>query len=203
MRSFLKVRNHKRDLSLTIVVTILAVLITLVVNLLILKPTYKSSLSMVVFPSSNASTDNSLNYNNTLMYENLVKTYCEFAKSRTVAEDVISDLNLNISVSKFSSMLSVAPKPNTQFLVITVTDTNQAEATKIADKVSEDVIKVSTNILSNEMIKVLDSASPDNSSLVPPAARNTIIAFFVGLIISLGLVCLLESIDKNDDKEIS
>jgi capsular polysaccharide biosynthesis protein len=110
----------KKRWLLLVVITLVATLISGVASYFVIKPTYKSDISVIIQKpdNSDANTSNSsLNYNDVLMYQKLVKTYSELTKSRTVAEDIIQKLNLNAKVEAVQGMISVAPKGDTEFFL--------------------------------------------------------------------------------------
>ena len=130
------------------------------------------------------------------MYQKLVKTYSEFTKSRKVSEHVIQALNLNIEPSQLQSMVSVQPKGDTEFLTITVKSKDPTEAKDIANQLARSLKYISNDVKKVDNVQLLDEAleptAPDN----PKPKLNMAIAFFIGIMVSLGIAFLLEYLDN-------
>jgi capsular polysaccharide biosynthesis protein len=188
----------KKRILLVILITIASTVLSGVLSYFVVTPTYKSDISVIIGKIENRDADapSQDNYQDVMMYQKLVKTYSEFAKSRKVSEHVIAALKLNIEPSKLQSMVSVAPKGDTEFLTISVKSKNPKEAMDIANQLAKSLKFISTDVKKVDNVQLLDEAllptSPDN----PNPRLNMAIAFFIGLMISLGIVFLLEYLDN-------
>jgi capsular polysaccharide biosynthesis protein len=187
----------KKRWSLLVVVTLAATLISGVVSYFVIKPTYKSDISVIIQKTDNGDSKNtSMNYNDVMMYQKLVKTYSELAKSRTVAEHAISALGLDMKPDTLRGMITVAPKGDTEFLTITVTSKDAQQSMSLANQLAKSLKEVSVQIKKSDNVQILDPAqlptSPDN----PKPLLNMAIAFFLGLMVSVGIVFLLEYLDN-------
>lgn len=187
----------KKRWSLIVVITLIATLISGVASYFIIKPTYKSDISVIIGKqdAGDAKTTTQ-NYNDVMMYQKLVKTYSELVKSRTVAENAIQKLSLNMKAEQLQGMVSVAPKGDTEFLTITVKSKDAKQAMEIANQLAVSLKEVSLNIKKVDNVQILDPAelptSPDN----PKPKLNMAIALFLGLMVSVGVVFLLEYLDN-------
>jgi len=126
----------------------------------------------------------------------MVKTYSEFAKSRTVSEDVIEKLKLEVTPSELLSMITVAPKGDTEFLTITVKAKDPEEARKIANQIALSLKSVSKEAKKADNVQLLDEASLPSSKDSPKIFLNIIIALFLGVMVSIGLVFIIEYLDN-------
>jgi len=186
----------RKRISLIILITLVATVTSGVLSYFVIKPVYKSDISVIIGKNDK---DNSLqkqNYTDIMMYQQMVKTYSELAKSRKVAEDVISKLELNMNPASLLSMVTVSPKGNTEFLNIAVKSKEPEQAMKIANQLAKSLKEVSASVYGSDNVKLLDDAllptSPDN----PKPKLNMIIALFIGLMVSVGIVFLLEYMDN-------
>lgn len=181
---------------LIVLITLAATLLSAVVSFFVIKPTYKADISVIIGkPKSEASTDQT-NYNDVMMYQKLVKTYSQFAKSRTVAENVINKMNLNMKVETLQSMISVSPMGDTEFLTITVKSKDPKQAMQIANQLAKSLKEVSYNVKKADNVQMLDEAQLPTSPDSPKPLLNIAIAFFIGLMISVGVVFLIEYLDN-------
>jgi capsular polysaccharide biosynthesis protein len=131
-----------------------------------------------------------------MMYQQLVKTYSEFVKSRAVGEDTIQKLNLNMKVETLQGMLSVAPQGTTEFLTITVKSKDAKQAMEIANQLALSLKDVSKNVTKSDNVEILDKAQMPTSPDSPKPKLNMAIAFLLGLMVSAGVIFLLEYLDN-------
>lgn len=182
--------------ALIVAITLISTVTSAVLSYFVIKPTYKADISVIIGKQENDPSAPKINYNDVMMYQKLVKTYSEFAKSRTVAEDVINKMNLNIKVEALQSMISVSPKGDTEFLTITVKSKDPKTAMNIANQLAKSLKEVSANVKKIDNVVLLDDAqlptTPDN----PKPLLNIIIAFFIGVMVSIGLAFLIEYMDN-------
>lgn len=186
----------KKRILLVVLITIGATALSAVLSYFVITPTYKADISVIIGKTENDFQSPQVSYNDVIMYQKLVKTYSEFAKSRRVSEHVIESLNLKIEPSELQGMVSVAPKGDTEFLTITVKSKEPKEAKDIANQLARSLKYISNDVKKVDNVQLLDEALeptvPDN----PNPKLNMAIAFFIGLMISLGLAFLLEYLDN-------
>jgi capsular polysaccharide biosynthesis protein len=188
----------KKRWLLILAITVSAAAISAVVSFFVIKPTYKSDISVIIgkTDTSLGGSSQTANYNDILMYQKLVKTYSELAKSRTVAEHVIKSLDLNMTPGALQGMISVSPKGDTEFLTIAVTSRNAEQAMNIANQLARSLKAVSIDVKKMDNVSILDAALLPTSPASPRPMLNIAIAFFLGLMVSVGLVFLLEYLDS-------
>ncbi|MCM8711383.1 Wzz/FepE/Etk N-terminal domain-containing protein [Clostridium sp. SYSU_GA19001] len=193
----------KKRWSLIVIVTLAATLVSGIVSYFVIQPTYKSDISVIIGKQDNtASQTTSMSYNDVMMYQKLVKTYSELAKSRTVAEHTINALGIDMKVSTLQGMISVAPKGDTEFLTITVKSKDAKQAMDLANQLAKSLKAVSSDVKKVDNVQILDPAQLPLNPDSPKPLLNMAIAFFLGLMVSVGVVFLLEYLDntvKNPD----
>lgn len=188
---------------LIIIITLAATLISAIFSYFLIKPVYKADISVIIGQAQTDGAKTNQNYNDMLMYQKMVKTYGEFAKSRTVASDVIEKLALDKSVDQLLAMITVAPKGDTDFLTITVESKDKGEAVLIANQMAKSLKEVSKEVRQADNVQLLDEALPPKGPASPKPILNMAIAFFLGLMVSVGITFLLEYLDntiKDEDE---
>lgn len=185
----------KKRWLLILSVTLASVLIAALVSFVIIKPTYKADISVIVGSSQNSNISQQ-NYNDVIMYQKLVKTYSEFAKTRLVAEDVIDALGLSIAPDELLEMVSVAPKGDTEFITISVNSKDPSAARDIANQLAKSLKKVSNEVKKVDNVQLVDEAVLPTSPASPKPLLNIAIAFVLGLFVSAGIVFLMEYLDN-------
>ena len=186
----------KKRLRLVILVTIGATVLSGVLSYFVITPTYKADISVIIGKIENKSAASQDNYNDVIMYQKLVKTYSEFAKSRKVSEHVIKSLNLKIEPDELQKMVAVEPKGDTEFLTITVKSKNPKEAMNIANQLAKSLKFISNDVKKSDNVQLLDEALEPTRADSPNPKLNMAIAFFIGLMGSLGIAFLFEYLDN-------
>ncbi|MDP4176985.1 MAG: Wzz/FepE/Etk N-terminal domain-containing protein [Bacillota bacterium] len=187
----------KKRLLLIIFVTLTFTLISAIVSYFFIKPTYKANISVIIGKGeTTTNTAVTENYNDLLMYQNSVKTYAALATSRKVADDVISKLNLNMDTATLISMISATPNANTEFLTLTVKAKDKETSVKIANQLAQSLKEVSQSIKKQDSVNLVDDAQLPTQPDSPKPKLNIVIAFFLGLMVSVGVVLLLEYLDN-------
>ena len=185
----------RKKMGLIIVLTVLVTMLAGIVTFFFIEPEYKSTVSVFISDerdgSSVSETINDIN-----MYQKLVDTYAEIAKSRTVSEDVIKNLDLDLTVGQFQEMISTSPKGNTQFLNLSVTSTDRELAYKVANQMARSLKVVSRELRGTDIVQILDPANVPGGPSSPNLQMNLAIGFVLGLMLSVFLVFLMEFMDK-------
>lgn len=98
-----------------------------------LKPVYEASTTLLInqAPVVNAAPD----YNSLLASERVAQTYGELLHKRPVLQAVIANLKLNADTEHLAKQVTVSVARDTQFIVLTVEDTNPQLAADIANEV--------------------------------------------------------------------
>jgi capsular polysaccharide biosynthesis protein len=186
----------KKRILLVVLITLGATVLSGVLSYFVITPTYKSDISVIIGKIQSGSTESQPGYNDVIMYQKLVKTYSEFAKSRKVSEHAIKALNLKIEPSQLQGMVSVAPKGDTEFLTITVKSTDPKEAMEIANQLAISLKYISNDVKKVDNVLIVDEAQQPTKQDNPNPNLNMAIAFFIGIMGSLGIAFLLEYLDN-------
>lgn len=190
----------KKRWLIVLTVPILAALISGGINFYLLKPVYQSSTTLIVGkkatnsaeqPASQLLDDKVLAAN-----RQLAKTYGEIVKSRTVGEQVITELGLGLSTDQLNSKLSVSQVKDTEILKITVTDTDPQLAADIANITVQKFSSAMIEIKKVDSVSIVDKAAVPTVPIKPKKILNIIIAFIAGLLAVLGISILLEYLDN-------
>jgi capsular polysaccharide biosynthesis protein len=161
-----------------------------------LEPVYEAKVSLIVGKALDSSQNSQYQYSDVLMYQQMVKTYGEIAKSNAVAAKAAEKINYEKSPEIIQGMISVIPQTNTQIIEIKIKDNNAAQAAKIVNSVADSLIEVSASLYPVGSIKVVDRAAMPNTPVKPRPLFNAVIAFFAGFMVSLGIVFIMEYMDN-------
>ncbi len=186
----------RKRTKLILVITLGCAIVSGVLSFFVIKPTYEATTTIIVGkPQANEKANTQ--YSDVMMYQNLVKTYAEIAKSASVAEKSSEKLNGKIKPEVLQKTVTITPQQGTQILQIKTMNNNREEAVNIVNKVAESFIDESKRVFpTGGDIQIMDKAKIPEKPLKPNKLLNVAIAFFIGLMASVGLTFVLEYMDS-------
>ena len=169
-----------------------------ITNFLITKR-YTSTISLYVEtvdlqPDSPNSAVYSLNMQNYAL--KLVNTYIRMLDTNTFYTKLSDELDEKYTPAELSKMISFKSDETTEVFDVSVVSESPTESKKIADTIAEVAPETISNIKSNAKLKVCDEAQLPTKHSSPSVSRNVIIAFVVGLVISLAVSFIRHFLDK-------
>ena len=117
----------KTKIGLLITITVGICLIGCIYGLFIQVPMYQSDTTIIL-----SSNDSEITNNDIAINQNLVDTYAEIVKSRRVLNQVIEELNLDITYKELYEKIKVSAVNDTEIIRITVEDKDAIKAKNIA-----------------------------------------------------------------------
>lgn len=186
----------KRNLIWIILVTILFGASTYLYSSFFITKQYSASAMMIV---NNKSTEKTT-YSTTEMMaaQDLAEVYAIIIKSDTVLQQVIDNLNLNMSYPQLSKCISVSSVNKTQVFKIAMTYRNAEYAKVVVDEIVKVAPAVIIDTVEAGSVKVVSEAKIDNNGnpVSPNLRRNTLIGALIGLVLILAAAFLRELINN-------
>lgn len=182
-------------------VPVVAMFTSAVVSIFVLTPVYKSTTTLIVLRDQMAPYSE-ININTLTLNQRLVRTYSELAKSRSVAEEVIKNNDLDFTPEELSSKIEVN-LGDTEVLKITASDSNPEMAALIANAAAQALSGKVHKFLNIKNIQVLDPAVPSGIPVNNNIFLNVILAGLLGLIITIAIIFVREYLDdtiRNSDE---
>jgi capsular polysaccharide biosynthesis protein len=188
----------KKRLWIILAITAVSVTISGVLSIFVINPTFEAKTSIIIGKEPQGQVQSErVEYNDVMMFQKLIKTYSEIAKSRVVAESTIKKLiNIDITPEALINSVTITPQADTQIMFIKAQSKNPQEAVTIANVLAQSFIEESKRLYPTGNIQIMDTASFPKGPVKPKPMLNIAIAFFLGIMISLGLVFLLEYMDN-------
>ena len=188
------IKRWKMIIFITLIVTIFSG----VLSFFIILPKYEVSTKVFIGKENNQIKvqDQIYNGNDVEMYQKLLKTYAELAQTSDLVEKAVDLDRLGLKSQDILNNLKVTPRTDTQILEIKYTSEDKVVAKNILDSIIHEFIKSSTEIIPNGNVKIVQSVKIPDNPVSPNKVMNIVIAFFLGLMISIGLSFLLEFIDN-------
>ena len=179
-----------------VLITVLSVATSGIVSFFVLEPEYSTFTTLMLGKPQDYSNQEKIEYNDVLLNQKLVSTYGELAKSRVVSNEVIKNLNLNITPGQLSGKTSVSLVRDTEIIKITVNDYSPVMAAKIANETAKVFMKNVSNIMKIENVQVIDKAEVPTAPFKPNKMMNIAIAGVLGVMVSVFIIFLLEYLDN-------
>lgn len=186
----------KKRAWIIVLITILAMLTSGIISFFVLSPTYEANTTLIVNTEQNEKTDNMITGDQLNVTQKLTLTYGEIIKSRSVLDEVIDKLDLNMDYEEVSKMINVSPVKDTQIMSITVQDTNPKRARDIANAIPKVFTKEVKRITKANSVEVIDHAITPQKPIKPNKLMNIAIAAVLGVMIGLFIVFVLEYMDN-------
>ena len=164
------------------------------------KPQYNSSVT-VLLTGDEAQGEKQVTQTDLNLNSGLISTYGSIAKSANVLSKVIENLGLDISVQNLQKNLTVAEIKNTQFLKITVENSNPETAMKIANEVSTVFVEQIKTIYNIQNINIIDTAEISNTPCNINHIKDMTIALMAGIFASGVLILILYILDDTIKSE--
>ena len=184
----------KKRWLMLIGITLVAVIASGVINFFVLAPMYETSTTMIV--SYKQDKNSLLTYNELQISQKLVATYTQIVKSERIADQVIDKLNLDLTAGELNSKIFVSQVGETEILKLKVTDADPELAALIANTVSEVFQQDINDMLEVENVSTIDAAKVPDSPSSPNKMMNIGIATVLGMMVSVGVVFVLEFLDR-------
>jgi capsular polysaccharide biosynthesis protein len=192
----------RKRIWLIIAITVIATSISVFVSYYVLKPIYEAKVSVVIIKAQESNEKQQYDYNDIMMYQDLIKTYAQIAKSRTVAENAVTILNLNnIESESLFGEITAKPQEGTQIMDLTVRDLVPTMAKDKLNALTESFIEEATRIFPNGNVQIIDEVITPQKPVSPNKMLNIILTFLAGLMASLGLVFFIEMFDNTIKSE--
>lgn len=159
--------------------------------------TYNSSTTLIVgkpegYTSTVSDTANELRIN-----QQLVGTYSEIAKSKSVMSEVNSALKLGMSDTALAKMITISTVNDTELIKISVTSKDPVLASTIANKTAEIFMTNVAELMKINNLQIVDVAAVNSNPVAPNLKLNITIAFLLGIVISVFIVFVKETLNTS------
>lgn len=184
----------KQRYKLIIAITLAFTLISGIISFFVIKPKYEANVKLFIGKeeSKNAEYDSS----EVQMYQKLITTYAEVVKTDDLIEKALNENKIDKEISAVKGGLKVSPRADTQILEISYTDTDRELAFNFLNGITSNFIKDSKKLIPNGNIQIIEKVKMPENPVSPNKKLNILIAFVLGLMVSVGLSLLLEFLDN-------
>ena len=185
----------KKRWILIVSITLVATLISGVLSFFVIKPTYETSTK--VFIGKEESNQEGYNTNDIQMYQKLLQTYAETIKTNEVVQAAINSTNnTDLTVPAVKGALTVTPVSDTQILQIKYQNKNPEVAKEVLESITNEFVILAKELVPNGNVRIIEAVQLPENPVAPNKKMNVAIAFLLGLMVSVGLVFLIEYLDN-------
>ncbi|MGL5693389.1 MAG: YveK family protein [Peptostreptococcaceae bacterium] len=189
----------KKRSKLIIAITLVAMIVSAGVSFFVLDPVYETNTTLIV-NRNEAQESQNMTGDEINVAQKLAVTYGKIITSRTVLEDVIKSLNLDLTTGQLASKISVGTVGDTQIIDIKVQDTDPQKAMNIANAIPQVFKKEVTRITKANGAEVIDKAVLPKAPIKPNKVMNVAIAAVLGVMIGLFITFMMEYMDTKIKK---
>lgn len=181
-----------RHAALIISVGIMTALIAYLWTQLMISPVYQSTTKIVILNKQNQT---NVTYSDIQLGTQLTKDYAELIQSRYVLEEVIQQLDLDMSYKKLAGNVSVTTPSDARILAITVADTDPVRAMKIANTIREVSSIHILNVMDIQAVNIAETANMPTAKSSPGTFKNVMIGGMLGAFLVAAVVVLRHLLD--------
>lgn len=176
-------------LAIIIASTIICGVIAFSYAKFMITPVYDSTTQIYVLSQTDGSS--TVTYNDLVTGTQLTKDYSVLIKSRTVLEEVIKELDLDMEYGQLQGMVTVTTETDTRVIGITVQDIDPGRAKTIADKVRELASDHIAEVMDSSAVKVVDEANLPGEPSGPNVIKYMAIGLVLGFVLAVGIILII------------
>lgn len=184
----------KKRLRLLLAACVISALAGALFTLLFVDVEYKASTRIYVL---NRSSDAIIMASDYSVANYLVSDYTVLITGENVTNEVIEQLGLKMSASQLAKQISVSAIDSTRILQIEVVDTDPKRAADIANCTREISSRQIKEIMDVDAVNLVYEASVPQERSGPNLGKNTVLATFVGFVLTLGVMLIFYAVDDS------
>lgn len=163
----------------------------IVYSLFIQKSMYNSYTTVVLARSSDSTSNSGTLQSDVTTNQKLVSTYREIIKSRRILNQVISNLDLNMSYETLHNMVSVTNEKDTELIKIAVNSQNSKDAKDIANEIAKVFSKEIENIYEIKNLSIIDYADENTTPYNINVPKQMVISVLVSFVLACGIIFVM------------
>lgn len=187
-----------KKISIILIVSVVVMVLGILYSVLLKKPLYYGNVTLVLVQENNSySQGNTLTQSDIVLNQKLVATYSEIIKSNRVLNRVIEELRLDYTVGQLKNRITVSSVSDTEIIKIAVSDLDNNEAARIANKIAYVFQDEITDIYNIENVSIIDAAVASKTPYNIHTVRDAVIYFAVGFILVVGVLFVIYYFDTS------
>ncbi|MGB8452081.1 MAG: Wzz/FepE/Etk N-terminal domain-containing protein [Anaerocolumna sp.] len=164
------------------------------INLFVITPVYTSTTKIYVI---NRQDETKTTYSDLQTGTQITQDYMILVTSRPVLEQVISNINVNMTPDELNAMISIINPEGTRILEISVTDYDPLLAKKLADAIADVSARQLVNIMEIEKVNVAEYGNLPGEADSNNLARSFMMGALLGILISSAVIIVVHTVNDN------
>ncbi len=170
-------------------------------------PKYEASTTLILGRINNSTskttttTTDQITQSEISINSNLVSTYSELIKSRTLIQQVIDNLKLNLSETSVRNSITVSRISDTELIEITVKNEDGELASKIANEIAKVFSTKVEEVYNISNVYIIDKAIATNVPYNINHIKDIVIFMFIGIVISGVYILIYHLLDNTIKSE--
>lgn len=187
----------KRHLIFIVATVLIFSLCSFFITKFLIPKSYTATISLYVETTNDENEKQNTNIVTEQTYaQNLVATYIKMLNTNTFYTELSEKLNKKYTAKELSKMISFIGDGETEIFEAKVVTNSPAESKTIADTVGEIAPETISRLKSKATLKIVDYAQLPDSPSAPSTTKNVMIAFAIGLVLSVAISFLRSLLDK-------
>lgn len=170
-------------------------------TILCVTPMYESTSSLYILSKTTTLTS----LTDLQLGSQLTQDYMVLAKSRNVVEDVIKELELDMTYEQFLDTVTITNESNTRILNLSVKNSDPYMAKTIVDKYAEVTARKTADVMATEVPNVVDKGVVAEHPVSPNTKKNIVLGGLIFFVVAAAVIVvrylLDDSIKTADDAE--
>ena len=184
-------------LYIVVIITFCCVVVSVLYGIILKKPMYSSYTTLVLAGANVDTSESSITQNDITLNQKLVSTYREIIKSSKISNQVIENLNLELTAEALKKNITVTSESNTELIRITVNNESAKLATEIANEIASVFSKEIVEIYNIRNVSVIDKAVVPNAPYNMNIVKQLALTLLIALVISFGDIFVLFYFDTS------
>lgn len=190
------VRVLKDKWKMIVVITTLTTVVAAFFTFYIIEPEYESSTKLFVGKEQTEANGDYSN-NDIQMYQKLVKTYVELVKTNDLIANALGANGIYLTSEEVINNLTVSSNNDTQIIKISYKGNDPYQVNNVLQVIATAFIQEAKMLIPNGKIQIVEASQVSQTPVSPNKKMNIAIAFVLGLMVSIGVVFLLEYLDNS------
>ena len=155
-------------------------------------PLYNSYTTMVLTTNNeNTNINQSITQSDITLNKNLISNYRVIMKSHSILNQVINNLNLNMTTDELKKMVNITTEDDTEIIRISVNGTDK----EIAKDVANEIAKVFSNDVARyysiKNVAIVDYAEVSNNPYNISLLKTVVLAMLIGVVLSCAVIFVM------------
>lgn len=182
----------RKRLIVVVAIPLVLTVVTAGISWGVLQNQYTAKVSVYVLSSKDSQGASGSTYNDLTASQLMANDIATLAKSATVQEKAAEALKLP-SLKDFK--ISEESSTSTRVIDISVTGDNADATSVVANQLAKTLSSVAQQVMGVESVNVVDQAQVPQTPSGPPRGAYTVVAFLVGIFMSIALVVVLDMLN--------